>query len=215
MGHTTGTSASLEERVRETTLEGLHWSGRVCQVREIQHIQARGGSRLMAEAADGRDGWSARRGRSTIDVIGAGQMTAHLAGAGQGARDPRPGGHSHLSGERASAGCAAAGWVSQPGFTTRPAWCVGFGVFVCVCARTCVCACGCVCVCTRVYLRLSVCIYLRRTSRLQDSWYAFVCAPLCVHLLVCVHAHPQSVRAPFSLGPVRLCVQVCVCWLSA
>ena len=36
----------------------------------------------MAEAADGRDGWSARRGGSTIDVIGAGQMMAHLAEAG-------------------------------------------------------------------------------------------------------------------------------------
>lgn len=82
MGHTTGTSDSLEERVRETTLEGLHWSGRFWQVREIQQIQARGGSRLMAEAADGRDGRSARKGSSTIDVIGAGRMMAHLAGAG-------------------------------------------------------------------------------------------------------------------------------------
>lgn len=41
----------------------------------------------MAEAADGRDGWSARRGGSTIDVTRGGQMMVPSAGAGRGAVD--------------------------------------------------------------------------------------------------------------------------------
>lgn len=204
MGHTTGTSDSLEGRVRETTPEGLHWSRRFCQVREIQQIQARGGSRLMAEAADGRDGWSASRGGSTIDVIGAGQMMAHLAGAGSGARDQRPGGHSLLGGERASAGCAASGWLSQPGFATRPA--CFWGLCTCVCSSVCLCARTFICDCQCASVSVELCVFRTLGMRLCVDLCVWPCLRVCVR----IHARPQSVRAPFSLDAVHLCVQVCV-----
>lgn len=200
MGHTTGTSGSLEERVRETTLEGLHWSGRFCQVREIQQIQARGRSQLMAEAADGRDGWSARRGGSTIDVVGAGQMTAHLAGAGEGARDQA----AILASVGKGPGRAV---PQQGGFPSLTSPCVLPGVWVLgslyMCAH--LLARGCV----SVHERLSATVRAR-----LPPWdfaspglmvCACVCASVCTPTRTCT-CTPAKCPGPFLVGP---CAPLC------
>lgn len=130
------TSDSLEERVRQT-LKGLHWSGRFCQVREIQQMQARGGSWLMAEAADGRDGRSARKGGSTIDVTRGWTNDGAFGWSWLGAMDQRSGGHSHLSRERARAAVLQGGGFPSPAPRHILRMCLGVFICVSVCAHVC------------------------------------------------------------------------------
>lgn len=188
-----GISDSLEERVRQT-LKGLHWSGRFCQVRGIQQMQARGGSQLMAEADDGRDGWSARRGGSTIDVT--------LGWTNDGAF-----GWSWLGGPRARDQAAILAsvrkgpvplWCSRVGF---PAGlhhvsclvCVSWSLCMCVCVCTCVFACAhtliCNCQCAiDNSTSVELCVFGTLAVHLCVSLCALACAHVCV--CMCVHAHP-------------------------
>lgn len=183
--------------------KGLRWSGWFCQVREIQQMQTQSRSQLMAEAADGRDGRSERRGGSTIDVI---QSWTNDGAFGRGVYvcvcvcciDQRPGSLSHLCGERARQVL-----VPQGGFSdlTPPCMlhaarrgCLG-GVFVCL--RVLACVHGC----SHTYLQLS-CVS-------TSAELCFLRHPWCASLHVCI-AQPQSAQRNVLGGHQGTFVSPCV-----
>ena len=195
-----GTSDSLEERVRQT-LKGLHWAGRFCQVREIQQMQARGGSRLMAVAADGRDGWSVRRGGLTIDVTQGWTDDGAFGWSWLGGRGSGTGRPFSPPWGKGLRGCGAAGWVSQPGSATHPAWPVCLGAFVCVSV--------CTCVFVHTHTLICSCQCAPTTAELCVFRTLGVC--LCVPLCVWGHMLTHKVLRTLLVRPCApLCPRVCV-----
>lgn len=164
-------------------------------------MQARGGSRLMAEAAVGREGWSARRGGSTIDGTRGWTNDGAFGWNRLGGHGPETRwSFSPPWGKGRSGRCC-----SRVGF---PACLCHASCLACVSWGLCMCEYACECLCvfvhTHVYLQLSAFTYLCRTSGLLVCIY--------VHTFVCVcfwcvyTCPPTKCSGTFLGGP---CAPLC------